>query len=106
MSVQDWGAIGEIIGAVAIIISLLYVGIQIRQNNRDTRVLTSQVFIDTYNGSLNQLIQPGDFRDSYFRALLGLSNLQSSEVIARGHWEGFRTALPNGHHIVRFKRLA
>ena len=29
MSLQDWGAIGELLGGVAIIVSLLYVGLQI-----------------------------------------------------------------------------
>lgn len=34
MSIQDWGAIGEIIGALAVVASLIYLAAQIRQNTR------------------------------------------------------------------------
>ena len=34
MSIQDWGAIGEIVGALAVIASLIYLAVQIRQNTR------------------------------------------------------------------------
>lgn len=32
MTIQDWGAIGEIVGAIAVVVSLIYLAIQIRQN--------------------------------------------------------------------------
>ena len=34
MSIQDWGAIGELIGAFAVVVSLIYLAIQIRLNPR------------------------------------------------------------------------
>ncbi len=34
MTIQDWGAIGEIIGAIATIATLIYLATQIRQNTR------------------------------------------------------------------------
>jgi len=34
MSIQDWGAIGEIIGGVGVIVTLLYLAAQIRQNTK------------------------------------------------------------------------
>ena len=34
MSIQDWGAIGEIVGALAVVASLIYLAVQIRQNTR------------------------------------------------------------------------
>ncbi len=46
MSLQDWGAIGELIGGVAIIVSLLYVGLQIKHGNRETRAATIQAASD------------------------------------------------------------
>jgi len=47
MSLQDWGAIGELIGGVAIIVSLLYVGLQIKHGNRETRASTLQATLDS-----------------------------------------------------------
>jgi hypothetical protein len=32
MTIQDWGAVGEIVGAIAVVASLIYLAIQIRQN--------------------------------------------------------------------------
>ncbi len=47
MSLQDWGAIGELLGGVAIIVSLLYVGLQIKHGNRETRAGTLQATLDS-----------------------------------------------------------
>ena len=32
MTIQDWGAIGEIVGAIAVVVTLIYLAKQIRQN--------------------------------------------------------------------------
>lgn len=34
MTIQDWGAVGEIIGAIAVVASLVYLALQIRQNTQ------------------------------------------------------------------------
>ena len=47
MSLQDWGAIGELLGGVAIIVSLLYVGLQIKHGNRETRASTLEATLDS-----------------------------------------------------------
>ena len=47
MSLQDWGAIGELLGGVAIIVSLIYVGMQIKHGNRETRAATLQATLDS-----------------------------------------------------------
>ena len=47
MSLQDWGAIGEMLGGFAIIVSLLYVGLQIKHGNRETRAATLQSTLDS-----------------------------------------------------------
>jgi hypothetical protein len=47
MSLQDWGAIGELIGGVAIIVSLIYVGLQIKHGNQEARAATLQATLDS-----------------------------------------------------------
>lgn len=37
MTIQDWGAIGEIVGAIAVVASLVYLAAQIRQNTQQIR---------------------------------------------------------------------
>jgi len=34
MTIQDWGAIGELVGGVAVIVTLIYLALQVRQTTR------------------------------------------------------------------------
>ncbi|MGI9261069.1 MAG: hypothetical protein ACR2QR_03480 [Woeseiaceae bacterium] len=79
MTLQDWGALGELVGGVAIIVSLLYVGLQIRHSAGATRAATNQAFIAQYNDLLYQLTR-AEVRDIYWRGLPGLTHLQGSEL--------------------------
>ena len=47
MSLQEWGALGELVGGVAIIVSLLYVGVQIKLGNRETKAATLQAALNS-----------------------------------------------------------
>ena len=51
MSIQDWGALGEIVGGIGVVVTLIYLAIQIRENSRQMRV-SSLI-------SINQLINEG-----------------------------------------------
>ena len=55
MSIQDWAAIGEIVGAIAVIVTLIYLATQIRQNTRQIRCEGHARITDSYNGILSQL---------------------------------------------------
>lgn len=56
MSVQDWGAIGELVSGVAVVITLVYLAVQIRQNTRAMRVQS----LHTRHDAINQM-----YRDMY-----------------------------------------
>lgn len=43
MSIQEWAAIAEIVGALAVVASLVYLAVQIRQNTRSERTLDQLV---------------------------------------------------------------
>ena len=81
MSLQDWGAIGELIGGVAIIVSLLYVGLQIRQSTNASRAATNQSFSAQYSDLILQITKP-ELRDIFWRGIAGLNNLKESEKAA------------------------
>jgi hypothetical protein len=59
MTVQELGSIGELIGAVAVFISLVYLAMQIRQNTRAVRISTYQAIMDSSNRIGEFLAQPG-----------------------------------------------
>ena len=56
MSIQDWGAVGEIVGAIAVIITLIYLATQIRQNTRQMRSDGHVRVTNSYNEIIGQLL--------------------------------------------------
>ncbi len=56
MSIQDWGAVGEMVGAIGVIITLLYLATQIRQSTRQMRSEGHQGITDSYSITLGQLL--------------------------------------------------
>ena len=81
MTLQDWGSIGELVGGVAIIVSLLYVGLQIRQGTRATQSATNQAFSAQYSEQILQITRE-DMRDIFRLGLGGLQKLNEGEQAA------------------------
>jgi hypothetical protein len=55
MSIEEWGSIGELLGAVATVATLVYLAVQIRFNSRVTRSAALQTTLD---GGRDHTIQP------------------------------------------------
>lgn len=81
MTLQDWGALGELVGGFAIIVSLVYVGLQIKQSAQASRAATRQSFSTQY-GDLISTMTRADFRDIFWRGVDNLRNLEGSELAA------------------------
>ena len=47
MTLQDLGAIGEFIGGIAVVITLVYLAVSIRQNTKSVRASTYQAILDS-----------------------------------------------------------
>ena len=86
MTLDQIANIAEISAAALVIVSLIYVAIQIRQNTKATRISTSQAFIDTHGKAVMHIFGDKEFRDIYWRGLKGLSNLHGSETAAFAAW--------------------
>jgi hypothetical protein len=50
MTIQDWGAVGEIVGGLAVVVTLIYLALQIKQNTRATRLSTSHAVTEEFRG--------------------------------------------------------
>ena len=67
MTIQDYGAIGEIIGAIAVVATLIYLSLQLRQYNKGLRSSTvhttmrefNQINISQLDPSLAGLVDKG-----------------------------------------------
>ena len=86
MTWLEWGALGELISGVGIIVSLIYVGIQIRQNTKATKVTTSHAFIHLQDQLASHIMDRKGFRAIYWKGLQGLSNLEGIESVAFLVW--------------------
>jgi hypothetical protein len=46
LNLSDWASLGEIVGAIAVVISLLYLGLQVSRNTRETRAANRQQLVN------------------------------------------------------------
>lgn len=77
------GAIGEVVGAIGVILSLAYLGIQIRQNSRATEEEIFQSLLNNYHGAMDYLISSRDLNRIWF---LGFRDFDAMDEDERMLW--------------------
>jgi hypothetical protein len=70
MSIQDLGAIGELIAACATVVTLLYLAVQIRQNNRSLQEATSASINQGYASINSRLSSDEQFARCSFEVVM------------------------------------
>ena len=111
MSIQDWGAIGEIVGGIAVVISLVYLALQLRMNTKtlkanaawDSEVTFGNANLDVARDPLFALLfnrasradsKPEDFTETETAQLYFV--VRSALQIAQAQWWLWRSGiLPN-----------
>jgi hypothetical protein len=68
MTLQDLANLGEVIGAIAVIASLIYLAFEIRQNTRAMRRAATQDIHRSLNDQTRCLVESPDLAALYFRA--------------------------------------
>ncbi len=76
MDIIELGAIGELVGGVAVIASLLYVGLQVRQSNQINRAESVRSFVRDYNTLLYKAL---DHSDIWRRGCVDFDGLSGEE---------------------------
>ena len=71
LSIQDWGALGEIIGAVGVIATLLFLAVQIRANTKESRLTATAEIARDYNTYLQHLTADEDLSRLWRNAVDG-----------------------------------
>jgi hypothetical protein len=97
MTIQDWGALGEVVGAVGVIVTLIYLATQIRQNTRQIRSEGHQAIADAYSVTLGQLLADNDLFETVIRGCQdweSVTPFQQSQchIFFHQHLMHFRTA--------------
>ncbi len=79
MTIQDWGALGEMIGGIAIIISLIYVGLQVKQATKAVRLNTAHDVAEDCRGIYALIAQDVAIADIWLRGLTSIETIQGAE---------------------------
>ena len=94
MNWEAVSAIAEVVGVIAIVVSLIYVSIQIRQNTKVARAATRQAIADSTENLGNDLLNNGEIAEIFVKHINGeeLSAVESLRLQARcyrdmQHWE-------------------
>jgi len=77
------GAVGEIVGAAGVIVSLLYLASQVRSNSRQLRHSSAQAVLEKLNSLIGHLAFTPGAGDIWTRGLSGLDSLRDDEEIVR-----------------------
>jgi len=86
---QRAALIAEIIGAFAVVVSLLFVGFQLSRNTAEAIAASHHELIAITNDNDNWLQDPA-FADTLLRAQAGSDNLSESEYLQVAYWVGQR----------------
>ena len=79
LKLSEWASVAEIIGGLAIVASLLFVGLEVRENTRVT-MLTSDRALDQQNLALNlSITNSSDFAEILVRAEMNRDTLSEVE---------------------------
>ncbi len=83
MTLQDLGNIGEFVGAVGVVVSLVYLAVQIRQNTKATRANSVQDLTENINKAAENLIEPEN-AELYLRGIRSYATLTPEEKLRFG----------------------
>ncbi len=79
MTLQDLGNIGEFLGAVGVIVSLVYLAIQIRRNTRVVRSSAQQEILRDMQGFISLVVSDSDTANFYELSLSDSRDLSRAE---------------------------
>jgi hypothetical protein len=80
---MDWdaiGAIGEIVGAIAVFGSLIFLGIQIKSQNRESRFAAMHEISEAFRDSISQSVDPA-IAQILVKAGQGFDSISDSEKL-------------------------
>ena len=79
MTIQDLGAVGEFIGGIAVLVTLIYLAAQIKQNTNVNASLIRQNFYDATQRMMLHAVESTEFMELFNRAWTTNDSLSSVE---------------------------
>ena len=81
---MDWeaiSAIGQLVGALAVVISLIYLANQVRSNTRATREASMRWVSDNYTQWVRQVSGHPDLSELFYRGIQNFESLEGVELV-------------------------
>jgi hypothetical protein len=79
MTLQDWSNLAQVIGAAAVVISLFYVGFQIKRNTSAVRSATAQAIHNNYNDWYMNLMRDAELNRIAVKGVKDYASLDEIE---------------------------
>jgi hypothetical protein len=95
-------AIGQLVGALAVVISLIYLAREIRSNARATRRASMRSMSDALTRWLQQLSQHPQLRELYYRGIHDFESLEGADVVG---FSALMVALFRNYEDMYFQQL-
>jgi hypothetical protein len=74
-------AIGQIVGAIAVVISLIYVATEVRNSARATQLASRRSISEIFALWSRQLAEHSDLRELYYRGLHDFESLEGADLV-------------------------
>jgi hypothetical protein len=81
MKLKEYALIAEIVGGFAVIIGLVFVGLELRQNTIAQRVTATQTLVENYSNAADFFVRDTESACIHVRGNKGLENLTGVERI-------------------------
>ena len=81
MNWEAVGAVGEIFGALGVIVSLAYLASQIRTQNRESRLAAVNEWTNQWNNFLGSLAEHPNLSELWLKGVLDFAALNPTEVV-------------------------
>ena len=84
VTIQDWGAIGELVGAIAVLATLFYLARQIKQNTEEVRSANYHRVTDSFNALNTTLAENPELAQIFRRGNDDYDGLNDDEKLQYG----------------------
>ena len=84
MTLEEFNYIAEIIASLAVIASLIYIGLEVRQNTAAMQAAGRQAYVDSQASLVSLINSSSTLADILHRGANGMSNIKDGEIIQFG----------------------
>jgi hypothetical protein len=89
MTIQDWGAIGELVGGVAVVVTLIYLALQIRQNTRAVRLSTSHAVAEDVRNMFALMAEQTELTEAIHKGSSDPGSINGAEKMRYWGFNGY-----------------